>query len=165
MFYRLLLFIFALIMHILFTLCKIGDRGGCLNHLMKIKRRWTFRLRERPIQTRKAKKPQLLKTKLLSAVPFCPASWHKRALLTQQLSTGKVTSARHRGQEDTGDRSRRGGYIGRPGLNRLQSVCGKERHKSLQDQTSVGLFPSCKYITVHNVSLSCRGSGDKKLHI
>lgn len=22
-------------MHILFTLCKIGDRGGCLNHLMK----------------------------------------------------------------------------------------------------------------------------------
>lgn len=77
MFYRLLLFIFALIMHILFTLCKIGDRGGCLNGLTKIKRRWTFQLRERPIQTRKAKKPQLLKTKLLSAAPFCPATSHK----------------------------------------------------------------------------------------
>lgn len=77
MFYRLLLFIFALIMHILFTLCKIGDRGGHLNHLMKIKRRWTFKLRERPIKTRKAKKPQLLTTKLLSAAPFCPATSHK----------------------------------------------------------------------------------------
>lgn len=77
MFYRLLLFIFALIMHILFTLCKTGDRGGRLNHLMKIKRKWTFKLRERPVKTRKAKKPQLLKTKPLSAAPFCPATSHK----------------------------------------------------------------------------------------
>lgn len=34
-----------------------------------------------------------------------------------------------------------------------------------KDQISVGLFPSCKYITVHNLSLNCIGFGDIKLHI
>lgn len=43
MFYSLLLFIFALIMHILFTLCKIGDGGGRWNQSTENQARWTFK--------------------------------------------------------------------------------------------------------------------------
>lgn len=125
MFYSLLLFIFALIMHILFTLCKIGDGGGRWNRLRKIKRDEHSKPKEMPIKNGKAKKPQLIMTKLLSTVPLCPAASHQPGR-TEQLHTTSVTSTGHRWQELGELRD------GDPACNQLQSECGKERHKSLQ---------------------------------
>lgn len=54
--------------------------------------------------------------------------------------------------------------LGRPGLQPAPvSVWQRKAQIICKDQTSVGLFPSCKYITVHNAGLNGRGLGGHKI--